>query len=184
MEFRPYSKAQQLAGHQKKEKDTPKHKEQRYKKKKKKNPLKQEMYKGRRIPTKQQRGKITTKEYNEALRVHGEECFFCGITFNLECHHVVPKGFSKHKNGRGVWYNLRFLCSECHRGKNGVHQNKEKKEYLQKVHEALYGPHFYQDRFDLFKLGLIPNTSREAYDSFMEEERLKCQDTGKADQNQ
>ena len=46
--------------------------------KREKNPLEQEIYKGRSIPLKQQRGRITTVEYNEAARQHGFECYVCG----------------------------------------------------------------------------------------------------------
>lgn len=155
-EFNPYSKADQLKSHRKEKKP--------------------QTVKGRIVPGKKTRGKITAAEYNESLKQHGETCYFCGTTINLECHHVIPKGFSRIKNGRGVWRNLRFLCSEHHRGKAGVHQNKEMMEKLQQEHECLYGPHFYKDRFDLFKEGLIPNTSKEAYLEFMEGEmkRVAC----------
>ena len=54
MEFKSYSKAQQLAGHQK-SKDKPKPKEKRPKKKK--NPY---LYRGRIIPTKKERTKNMT----------------------------------------------------------------------------------------------------------------------------
>lgn len=167
-DFHPYSKKMQLG---QKEKETTKiHNPKRYpaKKKKKKNPLKPEVVKGRKIPTKKTRGRITTKEYNETIRQHGFECWVCGTEANLECHHVVPKGFSKIRNGRGQWRNLRFLCSDHHRGKTGVHEDKELMEKLQLEHEKLYGPRYYQDRFDLFKEGLIPNTTIDAYQKFME----------------
>ncbi|MGG3233237.1 HNH endonuclease signature motif containing protein [Priestia flexa] len=141
----------------------------RPKKTKKTNPLKQEIYKGRTIPTKQQRGKITTAQYNEAARQHGEFCFFCGATHSLECHHVMPKGFSRNKSGKGVWRNLRFLCASCHRGEDGVHQNKDKMEQLQAEHERLYGQWFWCDVYDLYKLNLIPNTTKEAYEKYFEE---------------
>lgn len=166
-ELRPYSKEQQLG----KKKDTPQYKKKRYpeKKKKKRNPLKPEVYKGRVIPKKSVRGRILATEYNEALRNHGETCFFCGSP-NIEMHHVMPKGYSKIKNGRGIWRNLRALCPEHHRGKAGVHQNKAMMEHLQQVHESLYGSRFFQDRFDLFKASLIPNTTKEAYEKFMLEQ--------------
>jgi hypothetical protein len=150
-----------------KPKDKPKIKKKRYPTKKKKKP---QTVKGRTIPTKRTRGRITAAEYNEALRQHGEYCWVCGTPVNLECHHVVPKGYSRIRNGRGVWRNLRFLCSEHHRGKTGVHQNRELMEELQQLHEGMYGKYFYMDRFDLFSLGLIPNTTKEAYEVFMIEQ--------------
>jgi 5-methylcytosine-specific restriction endonuclease McrA len=155
LNFRPYTKADQLKSHKKKKK-------------------KPETFKGRTIPGKKTRGKITSTEYKRAIEEHGYICLVCGTTINLECHHVVPKGFSRIKNGRGVWRNLRFLCSEHHRGKTGVHQNKQLMDYLQSEHESLYGPNFYKDRFDLFKEGLILNSTKESYEDFMRKESEKC----------
>lgn len=163
-EYRPYPKEKQI----RKEKKP---------KKKRKNPLKPEVYKGRVIPKKQVRGRISAKEYNEALRRNGETCFFCGSP-NIEMHHVMPKGYSKEKNGRGVWRNLRALCPEHHRGKQGVHQNKEMMKYLQEEHERKYGQFYWCDKYDLFKKNLIPNTEDSAYQKFMESEELKCQRIG------
>src|SRR5690606_2763643 len=134
------------------------------------------MYKGRRIPTKQQRGKVTKKEYNEAIRAHGETCYFCNSS-NIEMHHVMPKGHSRLKNGRGVWRNLRALCPQHHRGEEGVHgkNGAEKMSELQELHESLYGKWFYMDRYDLFKLNLIPNTDSVTFEIFMKGEEEKCQ---------
>ncbi|ALY08113.1 putative HNH endonuclease [Bacillus phage vB_BhaS-171] len=167
-EYRPYSKAQQLG---QKEKDTPKiHNRKRYpdKKKKKRNPLKPEVVKGRVIPTKKKRGAITKKEYNEALRQHGETCYFCGSP-HIEMHHVIPKGHSKTRNGRGTWRNLRPLCTEHHRGEDGVHgkNGAKRMKELQELHERLHGENYYKDRYDLFKEGLIPTPTIEAYEKFM-----------------
>lgn len=171
-----YSKEQQLRGHQKPVKQ-PKLVNKRPRKKKKHQPLKPELYKGRVIPKKSVRGRITRSEYIKTQNEHGFECFFCGSGYNLECHHVVEKGYSKHKEGRGVWRNLRFLCDECHRGENGVHQNKAMMEELQAEHERLYGKWFYCDVYDLFKMGLIPNTEPETYESFMKEQAVKASES-------
>lgn len=141
--------------------------------KREKNPLKKEIHRGRNIPLKQQRGRITTAEYNEAARQFGEYCFFCGSTRSLECHHVMPKGFSRIKSGRGVWRNLRFLCESCHKGENGVHQNAEMMERLQKEHERLFGPLFWCDMHDLFKMQLIEDNAKELYEAYMLEEAKK-----------
>lgn len=141
--------------------------------KREKNPLKKEIYKDRLIPLKQQRGRITTAEYNEAARQHGEFCFFCGSAHGLEMHHVMPKGFSRIKSGRGVWRNLRLLCESCHKGENGVHSNIDKMQSLQDEHERLYGPLFWCDMHDLFKMQLIEDNTKELYEAFMLEEAKK-----------
>lgn len=137
----------------------------RPKKTKKTNPLKQEIYKGRKIPTKQQRGKITTAQYNEAARQHGYECYVCGCQTSLEAHHVKFRGNS----GRGGWRNIRFLCSEHHRGNYSPHQNETLRKEIEALHEELYGPHYFCDKYDLFKLGLIPNTDDKSFEKFFGE---------------
>ena len=152
MGYFPYSKEQQL-GYQKK----------RPKKRRK-----------RTIPSKRTRGKITKTEYQKAVEMHGYACYFCGSGTNLEMHHVIPKGYSRIKNGRGVWRNLRLLCASCHRGKDGVHSNPEKMKQLQDLHKELYGPYYYCDRFDLYKMGLIPDTKKSSYEKFMREEEQRA----------
>jgi hypothetical protein len=143
--------------------------------KREKNPLKKEIYNGRSIPLKQQRGRITTAEYNEAARRHGEHCFFCGATTNLECHHVMPKGYSRIKSGRGKFRNLRFLCNECHTGTDGVHKNAEKMKILQDEHERLYSNFYWCDEFDLFQMQLIPEPTKEEYEKFFKEQEKEMQ---------
>lgn len=159
-EWNPYSKADQLKGHRKEKKP--------------------QTVKGRIVPGKKTRGKITATEYNEALKQHGETCYFCGSP-NIEMHHVKPKKYSG-ESGRGTWRNLRALCPDHHRGENGVHgkNGRELMLQLQELHKRLYGPHYYQDRFDLFSLGLIPNTTKEAYESFMEGESERAENLHQA----
>lgn len=141
--------------------------------KREKNPLKKEIYNGRSIPLKQQRGRITTAEYNEAARNHGEFCFFCGSSRDLACHHVMPKGFSRIKSGRGKWRNLRFLCEGDHTGTDGVHKNKDKMQQLQNEHERLYGPYYWCDEYDLFQMQLIEEPTKELYEAFMKSEEKR-----------
>jgi len=137
----------------------------------KKRKKKLEVYKGRTIPSKKTRGKISKKDYEKAIEVYGPYCAECGSPY-IEMHHVKPKGFSN--DGRGVWRNLVPLCPEHHKGKTGVHQNRELMEKYQKRHEELYGPYYYCDKWDLFKMGLIPNTTTEAYEKFMREEEKRA----------
>ncbi|MBS4200300.1 HNH endonuclease [Bacillus sp. FJAT-49732] len=166
MSFRPYSKAEQLNV---KEKPSPKKKRYPKKKKKRHQPLKPEIYKDRLIPKRSTRGRITSKEYNEALRQHGEYCFLCGTTAGLEAHHVKFRS----DGGRGQWRNIRFLCSEHHRGENSPHKNENIRKRLEKLHESLYGPFYWCDKYDLFLGNLIPNTTEEAFEEFMEKEAKK-----------
>lgn len=143
-EYRPYPKAVQLK------------KPNREKRKRKK-------YKGRIIPSKRQRGKVSKKDYNKAIEVNGPYCLECGSP-NIEIHHVR----SRSQGGRGTWRNLIPLCPEHHRGKSGVHQNREMMLKYQKRQENLYGKYYYCDKWDLFKAGLIPNTTDRAFEEFFE----------------
>lgn len=123
-----------------------------------------DLYKGKSIPSLKERGKISKSTYNKVIMEHGFECWYCGTTQNLECHHIIFRS----QGGRGVWTNLRFLCSEHHRtGRESVHQNKKLTQKLQYEHEKMYSKHFYKDRFDLYKEGLIPEPTKEAHEDFM-----------------
>ena len=77
---------------------------------------------------------------NSIIQVE-EECFFTGRTTNLERHHVFF-GTANRKNSDkyGLWV---WLSVDMHRGKHGVHHNKEfdliLKEHGQKAFEELCG---------------------------------------------
>lgn len=143
-DYKPYSKAQQLKKPGKKEKRL-------------------EVYKGRTIPTKKQRGKVSKKEYEKCIEENGAYCLECGSP-NIEIHHCQ---FRSH-GGRGVWRNLIPLCPEHHRGNNSVHKNKEMMLKYQRRQIELHGQYYYCDKWDLYKAGLINNTTDKAYDDFFE----------------
>jgi len=47
-----------------------------------------------------------------------KQCMICGTEINLECHHIffgANRSISE-REGFKVW-----LCSECHRGTDGIH---------------------------------------------------------------
>lgn len=132
---------------------------------------KPEIHKGRLIPKRSVRGRILKKDYNEALRRHGDYCYLCGTTVGLEAHHVRFRS----NGGRGGWRNIRFLCNEHHRGKYSPHQDEGVRRALEVIHEEMYGEWFWADRYDLFMAGLIPNTTEKAFEAFMQEEERKAQ---------
>jgi hypothetical protein len=125
---------------------------------------KQEVFKGRTIPTKKQRGSVSKTTAKRVFEIHDEYCVVCGSN-QIELHHVKPKGFSN--GGRGTVRNLIPLCPEHHRGKEGVHNDKRLMQKLQYEQEKRFGKYYYMDKFDLFKLGLIPNTEDEEFEKFM-----------------
>lgn len=157
MEFKPYSKEQQLRGHQK-QKDKPKFKERRPKKRKKK----VETFKGRSIPSAKVRGAITKMEYERAIEVYGASCIICGDP-RIEMHHVVYRSLG----GRGGYRNLYPLCNFHHMR---VHESREFTDLLIERKKQRYGEHFSKDRFDLFKANVIPNSTKESFEKFMKEQ--------------
>lgn len=165
MSFSPYSKEYQLRGHQK-EKETPKFKPQRHKKKPKRPKVNKniEYFHGRRIPHWKQRGAVKTKAANQSLRFWGEECYFCGNP-EFHLHHIKHKGFSI--GGRGVETNLIPLCMEHHTGNSGVHKNIELDQQLQEMAEELFSEHYYKDAYDLWMDRLISSPTEELREAFM-----------------
>jgi 5-methylcytosine-specific restriction endonuclease McrA len=137
-----------------KPKDKPKYKEKRPKKKKNPN-----LYRGRIIPTKKERTRITETAYKRMIKEFGEYCLNCGHT-HIEAHHLV---FRAHM-GSGQWRNLAPLCSRCH---GLAHKIKSYADQLREDREVLYGKWFWADKYTLFKEGLIPNTTDDAYERFM-----------------
>ncbi|MFT8319326.1 MAG: HNH endonuclease [Bacillus sp. (in: firmicutes)] len=158
--FHPYSKQQQLAGHQK-SKDKPKHKEKRPKKKK--NPY---LYRGRIIPSRKERTKIIKKDYDRMIEEFGDYCMMCGHT-PIFAHHLV---FRSHI-GTGNWRNLAPLCKKCH---DRAHEDFDFAEYLRQMRSERFGEHFGKDKYSLFMEGLIPNTDDGTYETFMIKEEIKA----------
>jgi HNH endonuclease len=155
-EFNPFSKAQQLKGHQK-DKNKPKFKEKRPKKKKKSH-----IHRGRVIPTKKERTKITKHNYAAMIKEFGDYCMECGFT-PIEAHHLVFRS----QFGSGNWRNLAPLCGHCH---ERAHKDAEFAEKLRQDRAALYGQYYWADKYTLFKEGIIPNTDDVAYERYMKKE--------------
>lgn len=131
---------------------------------------KQEVFRGRTIPTKKQRGAVSKTTARKVFEVYGEYCAICQSN-QIELHHIKPKGFSN--GGRGTWRNLIPLCPSHHRGKEGVHNNKKLMEKFQYEHKKKYGVHYHCDKFDLYKLGLIKEAEDADFEEFMQKEELK-----------
>lgn len=73
----------------------------------------------------------------ESIIKSGKYCFFCGVTCQLERHHVFM-AFNRNKAEEdGLWV---YLCPECHRGTNGVHgkNGHEKDIALKKAGQYAY----------------------------------------------
>ena len=59
-----------------------------------------------------------------------KECFICGATERLECHHIYAGAYRKisEEYGAKVW-----LCFDHHTGNHGVHRDAEAMEILKRV---------------------------------------------------
>lgn len=177
MEFRPYSKADQLKGHQK-EKDTPNFKERRYNRKRKQT---KRVTNEIKPPSRYSRGQFSMEDKQKIDEMYGHACLVC-VTPYIEYHHCkFLSGL-----GRGVWRNGVPLCGDHHRlDKDSPHQNEKTAETYRQHKLKIFGPYYYMDTWDLYKKGLIPNTTKEAYESFMarEEENAESVRAGKDREN-
>lgn len=151
--FRPYPKSEQLRNQ--KEKDTPKYKEKRPKKKRKK----LETLKGRTIPPAKARGSISKREYERAIEAFGQTCVFCNNPY-IEMHHIQFRS----QQGRGQYRNLIPLCKEHH---TLAHHNRMFSDLLREEREQTFGQWYWADKYDLFKAGVIENTDDKTFEKFM-----------------
>lgn len=65
-----------------------------------------------------------------------KECFMCGTTLNLECHHVIF-GSSRRKTSERLGLKI-WLCAEHHRGPLGPHMNREADLRLRRYAQSCY----------------------------------------------
>ncbi|KYD28069.1 hypothetical protein B4109_1201 [Geobacillus stearothermophilus] len=137
-------------------------------KKPKKRKGKVQTYKGRVIPNRKARGSVSKREYTRMVEEFGSSCLVCGSTYNIEAHHVRFRS----QGGRGKWRNLAPLCKIHHQL---AHQDRDFADWLRKEREVRYGPWYWADEYDLFQAGLIPNTTKEAFEKFLEEEERRAQ---------
>lgn len=174
MDFTPYSKADQLKGHQK-TKDTPKFTVKKPKKKKAEPKVNKniEMYHDRIIPFWKKRGEFSKQTRNDILRIWGEYCHICGNP-NYSIHHVLEKGFGK--GGRGVKTNGLPLCSLHHTDHtHGIHHDRDFYNRVREMFIERFGEHYYKDMYDLWMEKRIENPTDELYKKFMEKEIDRCQ---------
>jgi 5-methylcytosine-specific restriction endonuclease McrA len=153
-EYRPYSKEMQLKGHQKEKKQ--------YKAKKPKKKKKPYVYKGRTIPKKKERTKISKTNYMRMIEEFGDCCMICGKT-PIDAHHIVFRS----QYGSGNWRNLAPLCKEHH---TMAHKDRNFAEYLREERRERFGKWFWADKYTLFKEGLIPTPTDEMFERFMQEQ--------------
>lgn len=121
----------------------------------------------RKAPSTKTRGSISKTEYNRMIEAFGCHCVICGDP-RIEAHHVRFRS----QGGRGKWRNLAPLCKIHHQL---AHQDRDFADWLRKEREVRYGSWYWADEYDLFQAGLIPNTTKEAFEKFMREEERRAQ---------
>jgi hypothetical protein len=157
--FSPYSKEQQLRGHQK-AKDTPKFKPQRYQKQPKKK-KKVNLFKGIQIPSRAKRGEFTLQLKMKVIDLYGNSCLVCGSP-NVEFHHRKFRSQLGRNNPR----NGAPLCQTHHRE---AHDNAGLAQLLREEVKERFGEFYYYDRFDLWKAGCIDRPTEELMEKYFEE---------------
>jgi HNH endonuclease len=141
-----------------KPKEKPKYKEKRPKKTKNPN-----LYRGRIVPSRKERTRITEAAYKRMIEEFGEYCLLCGY-IPIEAHHITFRS----QMGSGGWRNLAPLCKRCHLE---AHKHKSIADQLREDREALFGKWYWADKWTLFKEGLIPNTDDKTFEKFMIEQQ-------------
>lgn len=111
------------------------------------------------IPKRKDRTKITQKEYDKVVEVHGFRCVQCGAT-PIEMHHVKFRS----QGGKGTWRNLRPLCKDHHML---VHSREVLTHSAKQLHKSMYGEYYWCDKYDLFKMGLIEDPNDDEFEGFM-----------------
>lgn len=138
----------------------------RYREKRPKKQKKMEQYKGVKIPSRKVRASISKTDYEKALEYWGGGCAETGRN-DVEMHHVVFRS----SGGKGGWRNLVPLSKELHMR---CHKDREYADYWRAEMVKRFGDMHWSDRFDLFKAGLIPNATHEAFEAYMDWEQKKC----------
>jgi hypothetical protein len=132
----------------------------------KKRKKKLEVYKGRTIPSAKTRGQISKREYERMIEEFGSVYIICGNPY-IDAHHCKFRS----QGGRGKWRNLVPLCKEHHMK---AHSDRKFADWLREEREKRFGSWYWADEYDLFKAGLIPNTTKEMFERFMKEEEERA----------
>ena len=75
----------------------------------------------------------------ESVLQKEKRCFLCGKLGDLEKHHCIH-GYANRKiaDKYGLWV---WLCTDCHRGNDGVHLNRTKDLYLIQLAQKWFEEH-------------------------------------------
>lgn len=84
-----------------------------------------------------------------------KECYFCGSMRWLEVHHIYPASNRKNSTKYGL---VVYLCHYCHNEPpNGVHQNRERMDYLRAVGQRRFNEVYPElDFFKIFGRNYLP----------------------------
>ncbi|MEK4030829.1 HNH endonuclease signature motif containing protein [Pseudobacillus sp. FSL P4-0506] len=156
-ELQPYSKEQQLAGHQR-EKDTPKYKPKRFNRRKRQ--TKKVDYKGIKIPSRAKRSEFTLKDKQKIIELYGDGCLFCYSPYVEYHHRKFRSGLGRNNPRNGA-----PLCNLHHRQ---VHEQPELAEKLREEARERFSEDYFKDKYDLWKEGKIERPTDELFERFFE----------------
>lgn len=96
-------------------------------------------------------GKRRKKHKNSILHLKNGTCYLCmklsgDYTYHwyLEEHHIFGGPNRVHSEAEGLKV---YLCQECHRGRNGVHMDREKMDFLHREGQKAYEKTHTRDQF-------------------------------------
>jgi ferredoxin len=164
-DYLPYPKSKQL-GKSQKEKDTPKYKEIRYPKKKKKN-KKPYVSHGVQIPSRTKRSEFSITQRHQVIDLWGNVCRNCGsIDFQIH-HRKFRSGLGRNNPRNGC-----PLCQTCH---EHCHTDALFAQHWRDEAKAIWGEYYFWDKFDLWKHGMIERPTEELLERFFEGERERIE---------
>lgn len=96
------------------------------------------------------------------------KCYYCGTTENVELHHCIHG--DKHNRSLATQYHLLIgICSDCHRGINGIHgkYGKEKDLRLQALAQETW------EKRRIKKGKSTPDTVRDEWITIFEKDYIQ-----------
>lgn len=77
--------------------------------------------------------------YRKSIVSTYNRCFLCGSSKHIEIHHIFNGPLRKKSTKYGL---VVPLCDKCHRGPNGVHNNREKMLFIKKTGQQIFQKYY------------------------------------------
>lgn len=80
----------------------------------------------------------------KSILSNDKACYLCGFTLNLHKHHIFGGPWRNVSEKYGCWC---YLCSRCHVGPDGVHENRDKDLFLKREAQETFEGEFTREDF-------------------------------------